>query len=232
LKKRIIAKILEVTNLYGTKTTTLVILAGGRGTRLGCNKALANFNGQSLIETVISRLAQLHSPLLIVTSREQFPAVAELNLNQKIVVDCWPGKGVMGAIYTSLLHSASSNVFVAGCDMPFLSTAFIDYLIDISSGWDAVVPKSNGLNEPLHAVYSRNCLNTLERLLGEDSLATRELFNRVNTKYIYDGEIEKYCRGSLSFFNINTPADFMNAQLIAEQSFYADFALAECGCRT
>jgi molybdenum cofactor guanylyltransferase len=217
-------------NLSGRKVTTLAILAGGMGTRLGCNKAVANFNGQSLIETVITRLAQLHQPLLIVTSREQFHLIHDLNLNQKIVADCWPGKGVMGAIYTSLLNSDSSNVFIAGCDMPFLSTAFIDHLIDIAPGWDAVVPKSNGMNEPLHAVYSRNCLNKLERLLAEDNLATRELFNRVKTKYVYDGEIEKYCRGSLSFFNINTPADFMNAQLIAEQSFYTDFALAECGC--
>jgi molybdopterin-guanine dinucleotide biosynthesis protein A len=194
------------------RPATLAILAGGRSTRLGRAKAFEEFGGASLLEMVIRRLSVFDYPILIVTSQSQYGRISEYFPERTIVLDLYPGTGVIGAVYTALLTANTNRVFVTACDMPFLNTALIGSLIAMSACYDAVVPDSGGMQEPLHAVYSKSCLKPLERLIKQDRLCILDLFDTVNTCRVAEDEIDRLDPGHKSFININTEEDLDNAR--------------------
>jgi len=148
----------------------------------------------------------------VVTSREQFDSIAAAQLKVKVVVDVCPGRGALGGIYTGLICADSFYSLVVGCDMPFLNRDLLCYIVDRIAGFDAVVPKVHDMVEPLHAIYSKNCLGSIRRMMEEDRLEISPLFSLVNTRYIGEEELVKFDPEHLSFFNINTVADLRKAR--------------------
>lgn len=133
-----------------------------------------------------------------------------------MVVDLFPGKLALGGLYTGLKSAGTFHNLAVACDMPFLNRDLLYYLISLAPGFDAVVPRINDMVEPLHAVYSKSCLSTVERLLDEDRLSVLEIFNLVNTRYVEEDEIAKFDPDRRSFFNINTPNDLREAERLAK----------------
>jgi len=189
---------------------TAIILAGGENLRLGRNKALEAINGKSLIERVIERVKQVSDRTLIVTSPGQsiFPTTYEA----KVVADVYPGKGPLGGIYTGLLNSESSRSLVVACDMPFLNVELLRYMIKLAQGFDAVVPRvEEGKVEPLHAIYSRNCLDSMKGLLDQSHLKVSRIFNTVRVRYVERVDCRRFDPQLLSFFNVNRSSDLERA---------------------
>ena len=185
--------------------------------RLGRVKALERINEQSLIERTIDCLSTVSQALLVVTSREQFRLIAAARLKGRLIVDIYPGKGVLGGIYTGLTSADSFYSLVVGCDMPFLNRDLLCYLIEIAPSFDVVVPRIDNMLEPLHAVYSRDCLAPIKELIGKDRLGISQLFKLVKTRYVDKDEIAKFDPRCLSFFNINTLDDIKKAKDLIEQ---------------
>ena len=185
--------------------------------RLGRIKALEIINRQSLIERTVDCLSSLSHSVLVVTSQEQFDVIAASRLKGKVIVDLYPGKGALGGIYTGLVSTDSCYSLVVGCDMPFLNRDLLRYLIDLAPGFDVVVPRIDDMYEPLHAVYSRNCLASISELMEQDSLGISQLFGLVNTRYVDKGEIARLDPQFLSFFNINTFDDLRRAKEVIKQ---------------
>ena len=71
--------------------------------------------------------------------------------------------------------------------------------------------------EPLHAVYSKNCLKAIEKLLAEDSLKIDSLLKMVKVRHIEAGEIDRFDPEHLSFFNINSQVDLDKATRLAAE---------------
>lgn len=187
---------------------TTIVLAGGKSQRLGRAKALEEIGGQSLIERVMDRISPLGNEIIVVTSSsDQFP-----DLGVRRVVDIHPRKGALGGIYSGLKESPSFHSLVVACDMPFLSIALLRYLIELSPGFDIVIPRVERLMEPLHAVYSKNCLATIEAMLQKGNLKISDLLDAVKVRYVEDAEVEKFDPQRLSFFNINSEADLEHAR--------------------
>ena len=185
--------------------------------RLGRVKALERINEQSLIERTIDCLSTVSQALLVVSSREQFRLIAAARLKGRLIVDIYPGKGVLGGIYTGLTSADSFYSLVVGCDMPFLNRDLLCYLIEIAPSFDVVVPRIDNMLEPLHAVYSRDCLAPIKELIGKDRLGISQLFKLVKTRYVDKDEIAKFDPRCLSFFNINTLDDMKKAKDLIEQ---------------
>ncbi|MCJ7653894.1 MAG: molybdenum cofactor guanylyltransferase [Dehalococcoidia bacterium] len=185
--------------------------------RLGRVKALERINEQSLIERTIDCLSTVSQALLVVTSREQFRLIAAARLKGRLIVDIYPGKGALGGIYTGLTGADSFYSLVVGCDMPFLNRDLLCYLIEIAPSFDVVVPRIDNMLEPLHAVYSRDCLAPIKELIGKDRLGISQLFKLVKTRYVDKDEIAKFDPRCLSFFNINTLDDMKKAKDLIEQ---------------
>jgi len=192
-----------------------IVLAGGKGLRLGHEKALETVGNKSLIQWVVFSLSFFNSDVIIVAAAKQFLPQFIDYPKLKIVTDAYPGKGPLGGIYTGLVASDSFYNLVVACDMPFLNRALLDYMIRISTGFDLVVPRLGDMIEPLHAVYSKGCLTPIECLLKQGNLSIRELFTLVRVRYVEAMEINRFDPKHLSFFNVNTEADLEMAREIA-----------------
>lgn len=196
---------------------TSVILAGGKNLRLGRTKALESINGKSLIERIIERLSPLSNQILIVTSQEQvdLPTAGKA----EIVVDIYPEKGPLGGIYTGLMASRSSHCLVVACDMPFLNTKLLGYMIGLSGSFDAVVPRlGEGMLEPLHAIYSKNCLDKMKEHLERNQLQLISFFKSIHLGFVERAECQRFDPQLLSFFNINLPSDVDRAIALAQEA--------------
>jgi len=193
-----------------------IILAGGKSLRLGHDKVLEKVGRTSLLEKVISRIDSLSSEIVIVTSEERTFSQVTGNPKFKIIPDIFPGKGSLGGIYTGLVTSCSFYNLVIASDMPFLNQSLLRYMIEVSDGFDFVLPRINSFFEPLHAIYSKNCIAPMESLIQQDRRVIIELFDFVKVRYIETGEIDRFDPQHLSFFNINTKEDLELARKMAE----------------
>ena len=192
-----------------------IILAGGKSTRLGHDKVLETIGNTSLLEQVISCIEPLSKSIIIVTVKERtFPQLAN-RPKIKVVSDIFPGQGSLGGIYTGLINSDSFYNLVCAADMPFVNVTLLKYLIGMSEGYDFVLPRVNGLLEPLHAIYSKNCIAPIESILKEGKKVIIELIKHVKVRYIETEEVDKIDPGHLSFFNINTKEELELAKKIA-----------------
>lgn len=194
-----------------------IVLAGGKGLRLGRDKVLESIGNKSLLERVVSRISSFKSDIIIViASWQSFPQLAGYS-GLRVVTDIYPGKGALGGIYTGLGVSNSFYNLILACDMPFLNEALLRYMVQLSPGFDMVVPRLGNMVEPLHAVYSKSCLPPLEGLLKQSNLKVRDILPLVRVRYVEAEEIDRFDPRHLSLFNINTEADLERAREIAKE---------------
>ena len=184
---------------------------------MGREKALELVNNQRLIDRVISVICSICSEIIVVTNQEQYKRLVKANLRVKMEVDLIPGKSSLGGIYTGLAYTNTMYNLIVACDMPFLSRALLSYLIQIAPGYDAVVPRIGKFLEPLHAVYTKNCMPAVEKLIEENTLSVNKIFKRVKTRYVDKDEVELFDQDHLSFFNINTKNDFIEAEKMSKR---------------
>ena len=136
-----------------------------------------------------------------------------------MVVDLYPGKGPLVGIYTGLLAAESSHSLVVACDMPFLNIELLRYMIELSPGFDAVVPRLGERKvEPLHAIYSRSCLGSMKTLLEHDQLEVTHFLNTVHVRYVERTECQRFDPQLLSLFNINCQSDLERAITLAAEN--------------
>ncbi len=192
-----------------------IVLAGGKGERLSENKELEIIDSRTLIEQVITQICLLDNVTsVVVVSERKYSHIAHCT-SLKMRRDIYPGKGPLGGIYTGLKVSESFYNLVVACDMPFLNQDLLQYLVEeAGTGFDLVVPRVGDLIEPLHAVYSKDCLHHIDKMFDEDELSVRGLFTRVRVRYVEAEEIERFDPGHLSFFNVNTRAELLKAREI------------------
>jgi molybdenum cofactor guanylyltransferase len=204
---------------------TCIVLAGGKSKRLGRNKVVEIIGQQSLIERVISVLSCFKSEIIVVKAKESVLPELIKYPEVKVVEDIFPGKGSLGGLYTGLVNSKTFSNLVVACDMPFVNPALLKYMFGLTESYDVVIPRINDTLEPLHAVYSRNCISPIEYLIEQDRLSILELYKMVSVKYIESAEVEKLDPRHLSFFNINTESDLAAGKELAVKE---DYKLDKC----
>lgn len=150
------------------KTATRVVLAGGRGRRLGgVPKGLIRLpSGETLIERLLGLCSGF--PHFISTNDPQ----AYEWLDEALVADLYPDRGAPGGVVTALACAATEWVTVLACDMPFLDGALLDGLEAARNpDIDAVCFARDGHLEPLVACYRRSLVfDWAPRLEGNPSL--------------------------------------------------------------
>ncbi len=160
----------------GSTATNLragVVLAGGRSSRMGGDKTLAELRGSPLIAHVVERLRPAVDEVLIVVGSEAQRA-AYASFGARVVADLLPrGTPLVGA-YTGLGEARGEYAFLTGGDQPLLDRRVVELLFARAEGHDAATPHwPNGWVEPLHAVYrSRPAAEAAQRLIesGENKL--------------------------------------------------------------
>ena len=175
--------------------------------RLGRNKALEPFRGEPLIRRVLDRMRRVATETIVVVNDQ--PRIAELDLPCDVlpVIDQHPGKGPLGGIFTGLQATRTSWVAVCACDMPFVSPALFSELLSHREGAHAVVPTVGGRPEPIHALYSRACIDAIRSRLLADDLKIAAFFADVTVNYLSEQEVRAIDPDLRAFFNVNTQAD-------------------------
>jgi molybdopterin-guanine dinucleotide biosynthesis protein A len=198
-----------------TLKISCIALAGGESARLGRNKLTEYVGGKTLLERVLGTLSSFVSDIIVVTSTQSKLPTLDNYSKIKIVRDMFPGTGTLGAIYSGLKTSATHYNIVVACDMPFLNRELLGYMVQISKGFDLVAYNKEDRPEPLHAIYSRNCLKPIRSLIAKNQLRIIGILPFIKTRYLQPEEIERFDPRFLSFFNINTESDLRTANKFA-----------------
>jgi len=183
---------------------TGVILAGGKSSRMGSNKALLPYRGGRFVEAIHRQLANIFAEVLMVTNNpEQYEF-----LPCRKVPDLHAGMGVLAGIHSGLYHSSSPAIFVVACDMPYLVDELIRHLAGRADAGGVLIPESPGGLEPLHAVYGKGCLAAIEATLLSGQRKIVSFFDRANVSRMNQEQVALFDPVFESFININTPSDY------------------------
>jgi molybdenum cofactor guanylyltransferase len=184
----------------------LIILAGGRSRRMGRNKALLPVRGRPVIERILHRLQGWGDPLVVTHQPEAYR-----HLGVSRIPDRFPGKGPLAGIHAGLSRSRHRVNLVVACDMPFVSRALADLLLEHLGERDAAVPRLDGRLQPLFAVYTKGCLEPLEASLEGGELGVVRFLARIRTQVVNEEAIAAVADPQLALFNMNEPTDYDRA---------------------
>ena len=198
--------------ISSSKNVTGVILAGGKSIRYGRNKALVEVDGTRLIERVISVMRPLFEDLIIITNTPYEYDYLQLPMHGDLI----KGLGPLGGVYTGLEAISSESGFFVACDMPFLQSDLIRHMVEIKGDFDAVIPKVDWKIEPLHAIYSRNCLPAIKRLIDAQGYQIIKFFDNVRVRYMEEREIRSFDLELKSFLNVNSPEELKEANKLKD----------------
>jgi len=187
---------------------TVIILAGGKSSRMGFDKAFIELGGISIIKRQLKLLKTIFTKTIIVTNDP-----ARYNLKNVVVVpDITAGCGPLAGIYSGLRRSDSFYNFVVACDMPFLQEAPIRAIIQQKDGYDVVIPRIDRKYHPLFGLYSRRCIPVIEKMMAQNRLNVSSIFPVVRSRFISKQEMKKTDRNLTTLVNINTKSELRRWQ--------------------
>ncbi len=183
-----------------------IILAGGKSSRMGQDKALMKIGDKTLIGYVYEIINAFTSEIVISSNTDDYGF-----LNCKTIPDIYQNIGPIAGIHASLKKSKYDKNIVISCDTPFVSKTIISELIKASSGYDITILRNNKFIEPLIGIYNKNILENLEKIISNKKYSIQ--------KFIYSSkhnivDIDKTIldESKNSFININNQEEFLKAQ--------------------
>lgn len=180
-----------------------VILAGGKSSRFGSNKALALHQGDALVEGISRRLAALFPETLLITNTPEEYGF----LGWPMAKDLYPGCGPLAGIHAALRTVSQPRIFVCGCDMPLVNPDLIRFLCELEGAHDIVLPWLDEGPEPLYAVYSNKTLPIIEEQLSKNQYKIGMVFEKLRIRKVTPEEILQIVPDLTTFQNINHQHD-------------------------
>jgi molybdenum cofactor guanylyltransferase len=176
-----------------------IVLAGGKSSRMGQNKALLEFNNKTVIEGIIEKLKILFDDVIIITNTPELFKFTGL----KIYPDIYPGRGPLAGIHSGLFHSNNEKNFIISCDLPLISVEAIRYIAGYSSEKQAVFFKKNGHLQYLFGIYKKQLIPLLEESLKNENLRMMDFVKNIDAEIV---EAENFPEEI--FYNLNKPEDY------------------------
>lgn len=191
-----------------------VVLAGGKSKRMGMDKRHLSVHGKPLLDRVTSILLELFPEVLLVLAEED---ISRQDDRMRIVTDLIPDCAAVGGLYTGLYHSRYPRVFVVACDMPFINPAVIELFLQKIDATDIVMAQLVTGLQPLHGLYSKQCLPILKEMIDARDLRLQNIADKqgLTVHRVSEAEIKRLDPQLLSFLNLNSPADLELANKIS-----------------
>lgn len=187
------------------------VLAGGKSSRMGTDKALVPVSpgGPVMLEMILATLQSISDDVFIVASER--PAYSVFGF--PVLPDHYPAGGVLGGIGSALRYARYERCLVVGCDMPLLNPAVLRLLLTLIDEAEAVVPRTLGhgrqggavIYQPLHAVYHRRCLPSIEQALREGKRQAVAFLPDVHVRLVDEHVIRAWDPELWSLMSIDTP---------------------------
>ncbi len=189
--------------LPANSDVTVFVLAGGKSTRMGTDKAFVKLNGRTLLSRMLDLARSVAADVRIVGDPAKFSQFAP------VVEDIFPGCGPLGGIHAALRSSQTDMNLIVAVDVPFLSSKLLEFLIAKSRASLAavtVVRTSEGW-QPLCAAYRREFADLAEKSLQAGNHRIDALFASATTMVIDELELKTCGLGAELFRNLNTPEE-------------------------
>ena len=179
------------------------VLAGGKSTRMGEDKAFLDFKGRTLLERALELAGAVASDVRIVGSAEKFAAHAD------VVEDVFQDCGPLAGIHAALRASSSELNLILAVDMPLVSEDLLRFLIARAESptITVTVPRTEEGWQPLCAVYRRNFADFAEIALHVRCYKIDALFGSIEVQTIGEQELHKAGFSPVMFRNLNTRND-------------------------
>lgn len=188
---------------------TGIILAGGKSSRMGRNKAFIEWEGVPLIERSLTTLRGIFAEVFISSNNPELYEKYQV----KVVRDNYLDHGPLGGLEACVREADYEYSFFAACDMPYLNGEVIRFMADKISSEDILVPEIDGKLHPLHAFYHKNCLPVLESNLRDKHLKLTKLIRQYGSViYLQEKDFEGFQDIDRCLSNVNTPQEFLKLQ--------------------
>ena len=189
-----------------------IILAGGKSSRMGEDKASLEILGKSMVERLFLKLSTIAAEVVVMRAPGQTMPNIPKELQGRIQVgwdsvkDRGPLQGIVDAL--PLLNSEIDKVFLLTCDLPYITTEWLQTLKDIMTDeYDLVCTEENEIINPLLAIYRRPVLEPASKLIDEGKRRPISLWEGWRMARLSAPEETPWiCR------DVNTPEEFKEAQ--------------------
>lgn len=192
---------------------TTFILAGGKSTRMGTDKAFVEFDGETLLARMLKVARTVSKDVRIVGDRQKFAAHA------RVVEDIFPNCGPLAGIHAALRSSSTERNLILAVDVPFITSQFLNFLIthSRSSSADVTLVRTKEGWQPLCAVYRRVFADRAEVALRERRCKIDLLFEAANLCVISETDLQSAGFSPRLFRNLNTPQELEDARRCPSQ---------------
>src|SRR5579872_3451481 len=165
---------------------TAFILAGGKSTRMGTDKAFVTLDGRTLLAHALELARTVATDVRIVGDAAKLAGFAS------VVEDVFRDCGPLGGIHAALRASQTDLNLILAVDVPFVTPALLQYLIKRASDSKAIitVTRAAGNWQPLCAVYRHAFADAAEQSLGSGRYKIDALFKPALTQAIEQEELE------------------------------------------
>lgn len=187
---------------------TAAILAGGRASRFGGqDKSGLLIDGRSILDRQMDALSTVADDVMLVGLDEQAARGRPRSERgrPRVVRDRVPHCGPLGGLDAALAASRDEALVLLACDMPFVTSDLMTYLLALAADADAVVPRTARGFHPLCAAYTRACQTIISRHLAERRLAMRSLLEEVRVRVVEGAELDAFGSPARLLVNVNTP---------------------------
>ncbi len=192
-----------------TKDLAAIVLCGGASRRMGRPKHALPFGEETALQRMVNAVRGAVGTVVVVGAPEQ--VVSELPASVRISHDEQPQLGPLAGFQTGLaaLKGRAQALFLTGCDMPLLSTAMVEFLLERLDGEvDAVVPVLDGIRQPLAGTYRVSVAAPVNRLLAAGERSLQTLLREIRTREIPAEELRAIDPKLLSLRTMNTPEEY------------------------
>jgi len=188
---------------------TGIVLAGGRSSRMGKDKAELPWQGGTMLSAAVDKLALFCKEIIVVGPQRT------LDRNVRWTQDRYVGKGPLAGLHAGLEEASDDSVLIVPCDMPTLPVRVLEEIVKLAGTgeFDVVLPVHSDGNEPLCTWLSKPaCLPVIRRLLEEGHTCPLDIYPHVRVgeldmeKIFSQAEVEKI------FANLNSPVDYEAAK--------------------
>jgi len=186
------------------------VLAGGKSSRMGTDKAFLDFGGQTLLDRALGVMGAVCERVAIVGDPAKFAGCMSTKC-EPAVADIFSGCGPLAGIHAALVSSTSELNLMLAVDMPFVSSELLAFLFAAAEMSDAIitVPRAGKGLQPLCAVYRCDFSVVAEDALRAGKYKIEAAFADVTVRLIEEAELARAGFSAQSFFNVNTPEDRM-----------------------
>lgn len=177
------------------------ILAGGKSSRMGTDKALLEFRGKNFIKKLCDELDGFEEKMIARGNRSDLQGVS-----WPVIPDIYSERGPIGGLHAVLSACTSDAVCCVSCDTPLLQMHLLKELCEhMRDGTDAVIAVTeDGRKHPLCAVYRKTILPLIEEQILEGNNRMMAVLNKVSVEYV-----TIHAQDSHQLKNINTPEDYL-----------------------